>query len=354
MKKSIILFLLSCSISVAQISITSSDLLGLIGNSGVTKEDTTGFIQVNVGSGGANQNWDFSSISLEGSTLDYTFLNAEEAPEADQFPDANLVQSFNESGNNDDIFYSFFEIAPDYINSLGYVYTSGDSSFFDRVDNDMTALPLGYGDSWISVETDTINFGEGYLLNIDSTYTTIDGWGSVTVPAGTFECLRLRDENIYINLTVFGEIAFGDTSSTISYEWITKDNFVVASIESMEGETNPDFTMAEYASILQSSEITSAISLDLKTLPERFNLEQNYPNPFNPLTHINYQLPANSYVTLKVYDNLGREVKTLLDSWQNAGYHTLEFDAAELASGVYFYRLQTAQFSQVKRMLLLK
>ncbi|MBA4312238.1 MAG: hypothetical protein C0417_06380 [Chlorobiaceae bacterium] len=72
---------------------------------------------------------------------------------------------------------------------------------------------------------------------------------------------------------------------------------------------------------------------------KNFSLSQNYPNPFNPLTVISYQLPVDSWVTLKVYDVLGREVATLINDVKKAGRHEVEWDAAEYSNGIYFYQL---------------
>jgi hypothetical protein len=87
-------------------------------------------------------------------------------------------------------------------------------------------------------------------------------------------------------------------------------------------------------------------------LPDGFSLSQNYPNPFNPSTQIKYTLPALSHVALKIYDILGREVRTLVDGFRPPGVHTVRFDATGLASGVYFYKLTTERFSSIKKMLL--
>jgi len=96
-------------------------------------------------------------------------------------------------------------------------------------------------------------------------------------------------------------------------------------------------------------------------LPKDFALEQNYPNPFNPSTIINYQLPANSRVTLKVYNLLGQVVKILADEMQSAGYKSVQWNARGIATGVYFYRLEAASasgpaksFVKVRKMLLIK
>jgi hypothetical protein len=88
--------------------------------------------------------------------------------------------------------------------------------------------------------------------------------------------------------------------------------------------------------------------------PNNFNLLQNYPNPFNPVTNIEYQLPVDAKVTLKVYDILGSEVATLVNEQKEAGYYKLTFDGAGLASGPYFFRLSTNDFVQIKKMILTK
>lgn len=83
-------------------------------------------------------------------------------------------------------------------------------------------------------------------------------------------------------------------------------------------------------------------------------LSQIYPNPFNPSTVISYQLPVSSNVTLTIYDLLGREVTTLVDEYRPAGSYEVEFSAKGLSSGVYLYKLTAGEFSQIRKMLLLK
>jgi len=86
----------------------------------------------------------------------------------------------------------------------------------------------------------------------------------------------------------------------------------------------------------------------------KFQLNQNYPNPFNPVTIIKYELANTSSVKLTVYDLLGREVKTLVNKNQTAGKHQVSFDASDLATGIYVYKLTTTQFSETRKMLLLR
>ncbi len=92
----------------------------------------------------------------------------------------------------------------------------------------------------------------------------------------------------------------------------------------------------------------------LSELPEQYSLSQNYPNPFNPTTIIVYGIREKTNVELKLFDVLGREVKTIINSEQAAGYYEIEFIASRLASGVYFYRLQAGDFVETKKMVLLK
>jgi len=89
-------------------------------------------------------------------------------------------------------------------------------------------------------------------------------------------------------------------------------------------------------------------------IPASFSLEQNYPNPFNPSTRITYSLPEASFVTLKVYDILGREVVTLVNEAKPSGKYEVEFDASELPSGTYVYKLTAGNYQTIRKMLFIK
>jgi hypothetical protein len=109
--------------------------------------------------------------------------------------------------------------------------------------------------------------------------------------------------------------------------------------------------MTPYDSVLVTS-ITSIKEENI--LPEKFVLLQNYPNPFNPNTKISWQSPVGGWQTLKVFDILGNEVVTLVNEYKPVGSYEVEFNAASLTSGIYFYRLQAGEFVATKKMLLMK
>ncbi len=132
------------------------------------------------------------------------------------------------------------------------------------------------------------------------------------------------------------------------------------------------FSLAEYRSLQNlatSASSTESLTMQQLDIVTTYALAQNYPNPFNPSTTINYQLPVDGHVTLKVYDILGREVRTLVDEAKDAGSYEVKFDAGNLASGVYFYRVSITaddgtsaegspqagkNFVSTKKMLILK
>jgi hypothetical protein len=85
-----------------------------------------------------------------------------------------------------------------------------------------------------------------------------------------------------------------------------------------------------------------------------FSLEQNYPNPFNPSTSIQYTIGSRQFVQLKVYDVLGNEVATLVDDYKPAGSYEIDFNASQLSSGLYMYKLKAGEFISTKKMILIK
>ena len=93
---------------------------------------------------------------------------------------------------------------------------------------------------------------------------------------------------------------------------------------------------------------------ETNAIPTVYGLAQNYPNPFNPSTTINYQIPEKNRVSLRIYDILGNLVTTLVDQEMEAGYYNLEWNASNLASGVYIYRMISGTYTSTKKLILMK
>jgi hypothetical protein len=124
-------------------------------------------------------------------------------------------------------------------------------------------------------------------------------------------------------------------------------NYVTDSGQPGDGFFFDNFKVLNYT-------VTTGVSQIGTEVPERFSLKQNFPNPFNPSTKINYDLPKTGFVTMKIYDVTGKVVANLISQNQNAGRYSIDFIAGDFPSGTYFYKLEAGDFSEVKRMVLVK
>ena len=136
--------------------------------------------------------------------------------------------------------------------------------------------------------------------------------------------------------------SYGDPSSLVEYRFtdLTSHSFSVVKYRLKSIDNDGSFQYSD--------------EIEVNTLPLSYELSQNYPNPFNPSTVISYKLPVTGKVTIKVYDILGNEIHTLVDEEKEAGNYEVEFSSANLASGIYIYRLQTSVFTSTKKMMLMR
>jgi len=118
------------------------------------------------------------------------------------------------------------------------------------------------------------------------------------------------------------------------------------------GGAHPTLTTGQ--GVFEYSLFLTEIGSNNEIGPYAYSLHQNYPNPFNPVTKIGYTLSKSEFVTLKVFDISGREVRTIVNSYQNAGSHEINFDGSEIPSGAYFYKMEAGDFYEVRTMMLLK
>ena len=127
---------------------------------------------------------------------------------------------------------------------------------------------------------------------------------------------------------------------------------VDSAYKKVTGKTKAEFDEAER---IRSEEYKSKNKNGSNnSIPAKYELSQNHPNPFNPTTSIMYSIPKDGFVSLKIYDITGREIKTLVNEIKKAGYYSITLNASELSTGIYFYRVQTGNFFQTKRMVLIK
>ncbi len=154
-------------------------------------------------------------------------------------------------------------------------------------------------------------------------------------------------------------LTYKDDGTDPAGGWIDKSPggkifFLGFGIESINDETSSITRTEVLDGILQWFDGLVSFQSEEQMKIVSYKLDQNYPNPFNPRTTIRWQSPENGIQTLKIYDILGSEIKTLVDEYRPAGRYEIDFDASSLASGIYFYRINAGEYSAVKKMILLK
>lgn len=192
-------------------------------------------------------------------------------------------------------------------------------------------------------QTITANYGAQYRLTGSTAYSTVIGNGSYFDSAASMT-FAIASRRVLDNGTMWyfhGWNGIG-TGAYTSADSSGIDSLVTWSL------SNPIVEQAIWTTIPIG---INNISVEI---PKEYALMQNYPNPFNPTTNIRFDLPKNSFVTLTVFDMLGREVSVLLNKNLQAGGYVMDFNASELPSGIYFYKLQAGDFTSIKKMTLIK
>ncbi len=354
--------LLTSSLASAQITITSGDLLGLIGKSQAFDYDTTGSVSVNVGAAGANQTWDFRNIVLQADRVINQFASPQATPFAAQYPQANLAQKTTMPSQPGVEYYLYLQVAAANLQTLGSGFVTPDTAIADFAgSSDLAPLPLQFGLTWNTVASDTLGdpatFG---TITKSTTNNSVDAWGRVRLPVGDFDCLRIRANSQVISLTYFGGVLFlADTTVSIDYSWVSRGNFFVAQATSQDGETNPNFTNASSFGRLASLTTAVAENAGNSSQPASFELAQNFPNPFNPETTISFRMERPAFAELEIYNLKGERIRTLVSTSLPAGTHVVRWNGTDdrgtrLASGVYTYRLKAGEVVKARTMLLLK
>jgi len=202
----------------------------------------------------------------------------------------------------------------------------------------------------------------------NTTQTSLTGWvtsgwttclsNAYTVPGTGWQYIDMTTPLLYNGTNVLIEVCYDNSSYTqyspvfatsmsgMTWGYYTDNSTGCTMTGGALQSVRPNITMFFSPAVGTNNQITA--------IPVKYDLKQNYPNPFNPTTKINYDIPKDGFVMLKIYDVLGREVRTLVNEVKQAGYHSVDFDASTLSSGVYFYKLESGSFSDIKRMMLIK
>ena len=183
-------------------------------------------------------------------------------------------------------------------------------------------------------------------------------------PTGEFQAIGMDTWDNSSSVTTVSEfkqltgITYPLTLQSGSFEGLyqtTFDRVLVidqTGILQYKGATLAAFTLDDAIDVIRSLLQSPVEETETGYTPEVFRLDQNYPNPFNPSTTIRFDLPIDSRITLKIYDTLGIEVTTLIDDEMKAGNHSVVFDARNLSSGMYFYRIQANGYTKTRKLIL--
>ena len=321
-------------------------------------EDTLGIgIPVTLGTTGGPQTWTFSEGMFPvGDIQTATVVDPTTTPYTSTFPTADHAwQTVWQSGGIQFINYSYLQLTSVAFLSLGYASTDGSFTILeDNVPDDLILeFPATLGTSWTSNYTVTTTpFPGSTQFDSTSRSTMIDAWGTVQLPTGSFNCLRVRDDEIsYYQFYVGGMLISSDTITSYTYSWITEQEGWLAEVISLEDEPNPNFSLAEGVTFRTAS---SGLEDKQSSLIEDLVLYQNYPNPFNPSTSIEYSLSKSTDLEITIYNLLGEKIQVLFSGRQEAGNHSVEFSGKDLPSGIYLYLLKSGDFEAYKKCILLK
>jgi para-nitrobenzyl esterase len=178
-------------------------------------------------------------------------------------------------------------------------------------------------------------------------------------PLGTGPLFTAQDDSLETNMLAYW-VNFAATGNPNGQGLVQWPQYVSGKDPYLEMNATPDGTQTGVRAAKcdfwdQAAGFVTGISNNYNSsLHNKFLLFQNYPNPFNPGTVIKYEIPEETFVLIKLYDMLGREIKTLVDEDERAGIYSFNFNGSELPSGIYFYKISAGKFSQAKKLLLLK
>jgi len=346
--KNILLIFMTVSFStLAQITITSGDIANnlSVGKS-VTIRETEAPASVDIGSPGGGNNWDFSGLSGS-EVFILTSVDPASSPFINEFSGATITTYAERDIEGDLAQIWFYSNLIDGLNNMGNValIDSLQGSTFMIKNNPAVRefqLPLTYNSNWNQTFSQTLYInGSPFFTNDFTVNTVVDAYGTMTLPGGaSYEALRVRESTTSFGITDVYYLFASKSGAQVSL-FASDPNPPLSGIINLEGYSyNGPFSVTSVEQFAGSA--------------NNYYLSQNYPNPFNPKTNIGFRISDFGFVTLKVYDLMGREVVTLVNEYKPVGSYEAEFDASNLSSGTYFYRLQAGEFTSIKKLILMK
>lgn len=352
--------LLLCTLGRAQITITQADVNRILtpGNQVATITDSS-YTTVNIGTvGSTSNNWDFSALRTSSFQV-LRSVAASGTPHIGTFPGATHAFRLDTSisGINGSI-YQYLQLTSTSLINMGamaratpFPGVTVELRVFVTPNEIVYRLPATMTTNWATAFTNRtlVTLSGTVLSDVSNTHNAryvVDAAGTMRLPGGgrPVYALRVRKINFYNGGGVGGYIFLSRGGAVVQFE--TYDTTTTSgAIPVTRGKTiwNPSIVADSTTDVLAAGE-----------LPTTFALKQNYPNPFNPTTRIEYQLPKEAFVSLKVYNLIGQEVATLVNQSRAAGTYITDWNAEGLPSGMYFYKMQAGAFSSTRRMMVVK
>ena len=246
-------------------------------------------------------------------------------------------------------------------NKKGFLFVIGNNGIYRSTDNGNSWIRKVEGlPAWIITticinQSDNIFVQGNFITTVGGLYKSTDdgdNWELINttgLPAfPDFYQLVVDSNNVLYGITndVFRSKDDGVSWDNVSEGLPGGNNILAVS-------PNGDIYCGTNSGVYKSTSFLTSVENDID-VNINFSLNQNYPNPFNSMTRIEYHLTYPANVKLKIYDVLGEEILTLVNDYKQAGDHKINFDASELSSGIYFYKLQAGVYTNIKKMILLK
>ncbi len=315
-----------------------------------TDVDTTGLTP---GESGINVTWNFSNINiLSGTPWEEVYLAPSSTPYSNQFPGANVATKNNNSSPD----YHYYQNTDTDWNMIG----CANNNFIKWFTTPYCRFhyPMTYGSLYNSTYKAHNYSGQATRYTTGFRNISIDGYGTIILPGITYNnVMRVKDtDESFDTVKVGGNVVSTSHTVITNYRWYrTGYKFPVFEIGYAESSS---MNSLKYVTIGVKN-VPVYINRISKTVPDKFELYQNYPNPFNPKTIIRFKIKDTRLITLKIFNSLGQEVTTLVNEKLHAGTYKVSFSINQFSdkpmpSGVYYYKFTAGEFSETKKMVVVK